>query len=174
MTCDHLMTVSCVSHPAPPLPPQVATQAASLSDSTQGVKLVRYTTQKLTMLAPQVVSAAETLSVDPSNKSAQENMAAFKDLWEETVESLTDAVDIIVPVQVFMAVTGVCVCVCVCVCVFVCLLCVGVWVWVCVGVYVCVCVCVCVCCVRVGVCGCGCGCGCVGVGVYVALDMFLV
>jgi catenin alpha len=84
---------------------KVATQAASLSDSTQGVKLVRYTTQKLTMLAPQVVSAAETLSVDPSNKSAQENMAAFKDLWEETVESLTDAVDIIVPVQVFMAVT---------------------------------------------------------------------
>ena len=62
----------------------------------------------MTELAPQVVNAAETLASNPSSNPAKDNLAAFKDFWEEMVEGMTDAVDIIVSIQDFMAVSGWC------------------------------------------------------------------
>ena len=88
--------------------PQVATLASSLSANCEGVKLVKYIAERMTELAPQVVNAAETLASNPSSNPAKDNLAAFKDFWEEMVEGMTDAVDIIVSIQDFMAVSGWC------------------------------------------------------------------
>lgn len=87
-------------------PVQVATLASSLSPNCEGVKLVKYIAERMTILAPQVVNAAETLASSPGTKPAKDNLAAFKDFWDEMVEGMMDAVDITVSIQDFMAVSG--------------------------------------------------------------------
>ena len=52
------------------------------------------------------MSAAKTLVGHPESESALKNMTAFQDLWIEKVNTLTDAVDKLIPLQDFIAVTG--------------------------------------------------------------------
>ncbi len=52
------------------------------------------------------MSAAKTLVGHPGSESALKNMTAFQDLWIEKVNTLTDAVDKLIPLQDFIAVTG--------------------------------------------------------------------
>lgn len=87
---------------------QVATLASSLSGNCEGVKLVKYIAERMMVLAPQMVNAAETLADNPTSQPAKENLVAFKDFWGEIVEGMTDAVDITVSIQDFMAVSGWC------------------------------------------------------------------
>ena len=118
----------------------MAALASSLSGNCEGVKLVKYITERMTVLAPQVVNAAETLGGNPSSKLAKKNLAAFKEFWGEMVEGMTDAVDLTVPIQDFMAVSGWCLHASVCVDVWTAVLgdrvglwgygcCVGGWGW---------------------------------------------
>ena len=53
-----------------------------------------------------VVSAAKTLVGHPDSESALKNMTAFQDLWIEKIKTLTEAVDKVIPLQDFIAVTG--------------------------------------------------------------------
>ena len=87
---------------------QVATLACSLSSDGQGVKLTKYITKRVMILAPQVVNAADTLVGNTKSKSAQRNMAAFEGFWKETVYALVESIDTIIPVQDFLAVSGTC------------------------------------------------------------------
>ena len=57
-------------------------------------------------LLPKVVSAAKTLVGHPNSESAQKNMTAFQELWVEKVNALTSAVDKLIPLLDFIAVTG--------------------------------------------------------------------
>jgi len=56
-------------------------------------------------LCPQVINAARILASRPKSKVAQENMDVFRKAWETQVQILTDAVDDIVTVDDFLAVS---------------------------------------------------------------------
>merc|ERR1719410_3116577 len=84
---------------------EVANLACSMSGNEEGVKMVRYAAQQIQNLCPQVINAARVLASRPRSKVAQENMEIFKDAWEKQVRILTDAVDDIVTVDDFLAVS---------------------------------------------------------------------
>ncbi len=67
--------------------------------------MVRYAAGQVERLAPQVVNAARLLAARPQSKVAQENMEAFRDSWEERVRILTLAVDSVITVDDFLAVS---------------------------------------------------------------------
>jgi len=84
---------------------EVANLACSMSANEDGVKMVRYAAQQIQNLCPQVINAARILASRPRSKVAQENMEVFRDAWEKQVRILTDAVDDIVTVDDFLAVS---------------------------------------------------------------------
>lgn len=84
---------------------EVANLACSMSTNEDGVKMVRYAAQQIQNLCPQVINAARVLASRPKSKVAQENMAVFKEAWENQVRLLTDAVDDIVTVDDFLSVS---------------------------------------------------------------------
>jgi len=84
---------------------EVANLACSMSANEDGVKMVRYAAQQIQNLCPQVINAARILASRPRSKVAQENMEVFKNAWEAQVRILTDAVDDIVTVDDFLAVS---------------------------------------------------------------------
>jgi len=84
---------------------EVAGLACSMSSSQEGVKMVRYASNTINQLCPQVINAAVILASRPKSKVAQENMEVFRQTWETQVQILTDAVDDIVTVDDFLAVS---------------------------------------------------------------------
>jgi len=84
---------------------EVANLACSMSANEEGVKMVRYAAQQIQNLCPQVINAARILASRPRSKVAQENMEVFRVAWESQVQILTDAVDDIVTVDDFLAVS---------------------------------------------------------------------
>lgn len=46
------------------------------------------------------------LAAHPMSETAQKNMAAFQEAWIDKLTLLTDAVDAVIPLQDFIAVTG--------------------------------------------------------------------
>merc|ERR1719260_564565 len=84
---------------------EVANLACSMSANEEGVKMVRYAAQQIQNLCPQVINAARILASRPRSKVALENMDVFKVAWESQVQILTDAVDDIVTVDDFLAVS---------------------------------------------------------------------
>lgn len=79
--------------------------ACTMSSNADGVKMVRYAALQVQKLAPQVVNAARLLCARPQSRPAQENMDAFKESWEERVRVLTMAVDSIITLDDFLAVS---------------------------------------------------------------------
>jgi len=84
---------------------EVANLACSMSANEDGVKMVRYAAQQIQNLCPQVINAARVLASRPRSKVAQDNMDVFKGAWENQVRILTEAVDDIVTVDDFLAVS---------------------------------------------------------------------
>jgi len=84
---------------------EVANLACSMSAHEDGVKMVRYAALQIQNLCPQVINAARILASRPRSKVAQENMQVFQEAWEKQVRILTDAVDDIVTVDDFLAVS---------------------------------------------------------------------
>lgn len=56
-----------------------------MSNNEEGIKMIKYAALQVEKLAPQVVNAARLLCARVDSKVAQENMAAFRDTWEEKV-----------------------------------------------------------------------------------------
>ncbi|CAF2404143.1 unnamed protein product [Rotaria sp. Silwood2] len=84
---------------------EVANVVCSMSDSIEGIKLVRLTTKQIENLSPQVVNAARILAARSTSKVALENMDIFRDTWEKHVRLLTDAVDEITKIEDFLAIS---------------------------------------------------------------------
>ncbi|CAF3413360.1 unnamed protein product [Rotaria sp. Silwood1] len=84
---------------------EVANVVCSMSDSIEGIKLVRVTEKQIENLAPQVVNAARILAARSTSKVALENMDIFRDTWEKHVRLLTDAVDEITKIEDFLAIS---------------------------------------------------------------------
>ncbi|KAK9877776.1 hypothetical protein WA026_019456 [Henosepilachna vigintioctopunctata] len=71
---------------------EVANLVCSMSNNEDGVKMVRYAAAQIENLCPELYSI-KILAARPRSKVAQENMDAFKQLWENQVRILTEAVD---------------------------------------------------------------------------------
>ncbi|CAF0943264.1 unnamed protein product [Rotaria sordida] len=84
---------------------EVANVVCSMSDSIEGIKLVRLTAKQIENLSPQVVNAARILAARSTSKVALENMDIFRDTWEKHVRLLTDAVDEITKIEDFLAIS---------------------------------------------------------------------
>lgn len=67
--------------------------------------MVTHAAQELVNLSPGVVNAAKILSINPNSKAAQENLALFRQAWEQRVKILTDAVDEITTIDDFLSVS---------------------------------------------------------------------
>lgn len=50
--------------------------------------------------------AAKTLAAYPESEAAQKNMDAFEEAWIDKVTLLTESIDTVIPIQDFIAVTG--------------------------------------------------------------------
>uniref|UniRef100_W6NBF2 Vinculin alpha-catenin domain containing protein n=1 Tax=Haemonchus contortus TaxID=6289 RepID=W6NBF2_HAECO len=83
----------------------VAHLACEMSSDVEGVRIIRYTANQLRDLAPQVVNAAHLLCARADSKVAQENMEMFRDLWQDKVRLLTMAIDSIMTLDDFLAVS---------------------------------------------------------------------
>jgi catenin alpha len=64
---------------------QVANLVCQMSNNEEGIKMIKYAAMQVEKLAPQVVNAARLLCARADSKVAQENMAAFRETWEEKV-----------------------------------------------------------------------------------------
>jgi catenin alpha len=84
---------------------EVSSMACSMSNDTEGIKLVRMAALQIQQLTPQVVNAARVLCARTQSKVAQENMDVFRDAWEKNVRLLTDAVDDIINIHDFLSVS---------------------------------------------------------------------
>ncbi|KAK0409589.1 hypothetical protein QR680_004641 [Steinernema hermaphroditum] len=76
-----------------------------MSSDETGNQMIRYACEYIRKLEPQVISAAELLLSQPDSKIAQENMDMFKKTWLDKVRQLTCAVDAIMNVDDFLAVS---------------------------------------------------------------------
>ncbi|VDP18212.1 unnamed protein product, partial [Heligmosomoides polygyrus] len=83
----------------------VAHLACEMSSDVEGVRIIRYTANQLRRLAPQVVNAAHLLCARADSKVAQENMELFRDIWQDKVKLLTMAIDSIMTLDDFLAVS---------------------------------------------------------------------
>ncbi|CAF0849382.1 unnamed protein product [Adineta ricciae] len=84
---------------------EVANIVCSMSDSVEGIKLVRLAAKHIEHLSPQVVSAARILAARSTSKVAQENLDVFRETWEKHVRLLTEAVDEITTIEDFLAIS---------------------------------------------------------------------
>uniref|UniRef100_A0A915LA29 Catenin alpha-2 n=1 Tax=Romanomermis culicivorax TaxID=13658 RepID=A0A915LA29_ROMCU len=84
---------------------QVAELTCTMSNNPDGVKMVRYAIGQIRKLAPQVVNAARLLAARPQSLPAQNNMDAFCDAWNQSVRVLTLAVDSMITLDDFIAVS---------------------------------------------------------------------
>uniref|UniRef100_A0A8D2AVZ0 Catenin alpha-1 n=1 Tax=Sciurus vulgaris TaxID=55149 RepID=A0A8D2AVZ0_SCIVU len=84
---------------------EVASLACSISNTEEGIKLVRMSASQLEARCPQVINAALALAAKSQSKLAQENMDLFKEQWEKQVRVLTDAIDDITSIDDFLAVS---------------------------------------------------------------------
>lgn len=84
---------------------EVANLVCSMSNNEDGVKMVRYSAAQIETLCPQVINAALILTARPNSKVTQENMEAYRIVWENQVRILTDAVDDITTIDDFLAVS---------------------------------------------------------------------
>ncbi|EFO20478.2 catenin [Loa loa] len=83
---------------------QAAELVCVMSNNEDGIRVIRYAAIIIDKLAPQVVNAAFLLSVRDS-QVARDNMDAFKNAWIEKVKLLTMAVDAMITVDDFLAVS---------------------------------------------------------------------
>ena len=84
---------------------EVSELAVSMSDDQAGVRQVRHAAQQLETLVTQVINAAMILTLRHESEAAINNMETFRQSWEEVVVLLTRAVDNIVTVDDFLAVS---------------------------------------------------------------------
>ncbi|CAJ0566383.1 unnamed protein product, partial [Mesorhabditis spiculigera] len=83
----------------------VAHFVCDMTNDSEGLRVIRYTATQLSHLAPQVVHAAHLLCQHTTSGVAQENMKMFAEVWEDKVRLLTMAVDSVITLDDFLAVS---------------------------------------------------------------------
>uniref|UniRef100_A0AC35TMS0 Catenin alpha-2 n=1 Tax=Rhabditophanes sp. KR3021 TaxID=114890 RepID=A0AC35TMS0_9BILA len=83
----------------------VAELACQLSTDVEGIKDVRYLAQQLEKTSKEVLFAAYILAEYPDCKKSQESLQLFKNNWIRNCDLLTSAIDNLMDVNDFLAVT---------------------------------------------------------------------
>jgi catenin alpha len=84
---------------------RVAELVCKMSPDLEGVAMLRYSAHLLKHLTPQVVNAAFVRCLRPNDPEADENLNRFAELWKERAFAMTLAMDSLISVDDFMAVT---------------------------------------------------------------------
>ncbi|XP_075791023.1 catenin alpha-3 isoform X2 [Pelodiscus sinensis] len=86
---------------------EVANLACSLSTNEDGIKIVQMAANHIETLCPQVINAALALAARPKSQVVKNNMEKYKSTWENHIHVLTEAVDDIISIDDFLAISGV-------------------------------------------------------------------
>lgn len=73
-----------------------------------GAQVVQQLAREVDGLTPRVVEAALAVRTDPGNREAQERLDALRKDWADRVQLLTEAIDDIIDLEDFLAVSGGC------------------------------------------------------------------
>ena len=84
---------------------EVAQLAVSMSEDQAGVTLVKGAAEEVGDLQRMVITAARSLAVNTDSPEARENLVTVRKSWLEAVVVLTEAVDSIVTIDDFLAVS---------------------------------------------------------------------
>ncbi|XP_021254862.1 catenin alpha-3 [Numida meleagris] len=84
---------------------EVANLACSLSTNEDGMKIVQMAANHIETLCPQVINAALALSARPKSQVVKNNMEMYRNIWENRIHVLTEAVDDITSIDDFLAVS---------------------------------------------------------------------
>ncbi|XP_061304529.1 catenin alpha-3 isoform X1 [Pezoporus flaviventris] len=84
---------------------EVANLACSLSTNEDGMKIVQMAANHIETLCPQVINAALALAARPKSQVVKNNMEMCRSTWENHIHVLTEAVDDIISIDDFLAVS---------------------------------------------------------------------
>lgn len=84
---------------------EVSSMACSMSNNTDGIKLVRMAAIQVQTISPQAVNGARILFSRNTSKVAIENMDVFREAWLKSVRLLSDSVDDITMINDFLSVS---------------------------------------------------------------------
>ncbi|XP_072851279.2 catenin alpha-3 isoform X2 [Pogona vitticeps] len=84
---------------------EVANLACSVSTNEEGIKIVQTAATHMETLCPQVINAALALAARPKSQVVKSNMEIYKNTWENHIRVLTEAVDDIISIDDFLAVS---------------------------------------------------------------------
>uniref|UniRef100_A0A0K0F2U3 Catenin alpha-2 (inferred by orthology to a human protein) n=1 Tax=Strongyloides venezuelensis TaxID=75913 RepID=A0A0K0F2U3_STRVS len=84
---------------------KVSELCSQMSTNVEGIRNVRFCAFQIKRLSPEVINAAFVLCDNPNSKEAQENMDIFKNIWLNKMDLLTMAIDSLMSVDDFLAVT---------------------------------------------------------------------
>ncbi|XP_031203369.1 catenin alpha-3 isoform X6 [Mastomys coucha] len=84
---------------------KVANLACSMSTNEDGIKIVRIAANHLETLCPQIINAALALASRPKSQVVKNTMEMYKRTWEHYIHVLTEAVDDIISIDDFLAVS---------------------------------------------------------------------
>ncbi|CEF65209.1 Catenin alpha-2 [Strongyloides ratti] len=84
---------------------KVSELCSKMSNNIEGIRNVRFCTFQIKRLSPEVINAAFLLCDNPNSKEIQENMDIFKNLWLNKMDLLTMAIDSLMSVDDFLAVS---------------------------------------------------------------------
>lgn len=84
---------------------RTANLVCKMSPDLEGVAMLRYSAHLLGHLSPQVVNAAFVRCLRPHDPEADENLKRFAALWKERANAMTLAMDALISVDDFLAVT---------------------------------------------------------------------
>ncbi|CAI4225142.1 unnamed protein product [Auanema sp. JU1783] len=84
---------------------KVAKRSCEMSTDLEGIRVIRYTADSLEKLAPEVANAAHLLCAQGDSEVAKKNMQVYREAWLSKVRLLTMAVDSIISLDDFLAVS---------------------------------------------------------------------
>lgn len=79
--------------------------ACSMSNDIQGVQMVEVAVKQIQILLPQIICSARLLCSYPLSNDVNKNMQAFRDTWLNEIELLLLAIDDILSINEFLAVS---------------------------------------------------------------------
>lgn len=84
---------------------KVSELCSRMSNNIEGIRNVRFCAFQIKRLSPEIINAAFLLCDNPNSKEIQENMETFKNIWLNKMDLLTMAIDSLMSVDDFLAVS---------------------------------------------------------------------
>ncbi|XP_062500485.1 catenin alpha-like [Corticium candelabrum] len=86
---------------------QVSSMVCNVSSNPEHVKMVKLSSNELRVLHPEVLNAAQTVMLQSTSKVVRDNLEAYEERWLDQVKLVKYAVDNIVDIDDFLAVSDI-------------------------------------------------------------------